>query len=154
MAPASLSSWEVEELSPFPDKEWERCDYGPWPPSSRRRGGSGRGLSKYPTGKWGSVVMATPSLSEKERAKEAMDSASRPLRNGEAWPWSSSYQFQNEERKVAMASPIFLLGSGEEWSWPHPIFIPRGRREGGYDLCPSPCLGWDSWEVQECSLIP
>ena len=32
MAPASLSSWEVEGVPAIPDKEWERC--GPWPMAS------------------------------------------------------------------------------------------------------------------------
>ena len=32
MAPASLSSWEVEGSAAIPDKEWERC--GPWPMAS------------------------------------------------------------------------------------------------------------------------
>ena len=39
MAPASLSSWEVEECSAISGKEWERCGYGPCSPSSRRKDG-------------------------------------------------------------------------------------------------------------------
>ena len=37
LPPSLLGKWMGILASP--DEDWERCGYGPWPPSSRRKGG-------------------------------------------------------------------------------------------------------------------
>ena len=39
MVSASLFLWDVDEHWSIPLWNWERRDYGPWPPSSRRKEG-------------------------------------------------------------------------------------------------------------------
>ena len=77
MAPASLSSWEMQGFAAIPDKEWERC--GPWPMAAlfQREGWKVTMLRKEGGGHGHPLPLWPLALTFSKQ--------------GGLWPWSSTF---------------------------------------------------------------